>query len=36
MVLNNNEKYEAIIKSMDEYTYDWKPENYDDPSLPIL
>ena len=31
-----NEKYEARIKSMDEYTYDWKPENYDDPSKPIL
>ena len=36
MVLNNDEKYETIIKSMSEYTYDWKPENYDDPSQPIL
>ena len=34
--MNNDEKYETIIKSMSEYTYDWKPENYDDPSQPIL
>ena len=36
MVLNNDEKYNTIIKAMDEFTYDWKPENYDDPSQPIL
>jgi hypothetical protein len=36
MVLNIDEKYEARIKSMQEYTYDWQPENYDDPSKPIL
>ena len=34
--MNTDEKYETIINSMDEYTYDWKPENYDDPSKPIL
>ena len=36
MVLNTEEKYEAKIKSMQEYTYNWMPENYDDPSKPIL
>jgi len=34
--LNNDEKYEAEINSMDEYTYQWLPENYSDPSEPIL
>ena len=34
--MNVDEKYEARIKSMKEFTYDWKPENYDDPSKPIL
>jgi len=34
--MNNDEKYEAVIGSMQEYTYDWKFENYDDPSQPIL
>ena len=34
--MNNDEKYNAILKSMSEYTYDWKPENYDDPTEPIL
>ena len=36
MVLNDDERYKARIKSMNEYTYDWKPENYEDPSKPIL
>tara|TARA_R100001510_G_scaffold30297_1_gene27003 strand:+ start:173 stop:1090 length:918 start_codon:yes stop_codon:yes gene_type:complete len=36
MVLNTDEKYEARIKSMRDFTYDWKPENADDPSKPIL
>ena len=36
MVLNTNEKYDAKIKSMREYTYKFQPENYDDPSKPIL
>ena len=34
--MNDDEKYETKIKSMNEFTYDWKPENYDDPSQPIL
>lgn len=34
--MNIDEKYKAVIDSMDEFTYDWKPENYDDPSKPIL
>jgi hypothetical protein len=34
--MNEEEKYKAVIDSMDEFTYDWKPENYDDPSKPIL
>lgn len=34
--MNTEEKYNARIKSMKEFTYDWKPENYDDPSKPIL
>ena len=36
MVLNNDEKYDTIIKAMDEYTYKWQPDNYDDPTQPIL
>ena len=36
MVLNKDEKYEARIKSMRDFTYDWKPENAEDPSKPIL
>ena len=36
MVLNNDEKYELIMKAMPEYTYQWMPENYDDPTEPIL
>ena len=34
--MNDDEKYEAVISAMSEFTYDWKPENYDDPSKPIL
>jgi CRISPR/Cas system-associated exonuclease Cas4 (RecB family) len=34
--MNIDEKYEARLKTMKEFTYDWKPENYDDPSKPIL
>ena len=34
--MNTDEKYEARIKSMRDFTYDWKPENADDPSKPIL
>jgi hypothetical protein len=30
------EAYKAKLGMMREYTYDWKPENYDDPSKPIL
>lgn len=36
MVLNTNEKYEARIKSMREFTYDWNAMAFDDPSKPIL
>jgi hypothetical protein len=36
MVLNNDKKYDTIIKAMDEYTYKWQPDNYDDPTQPIL
>ena len=36
MVLNTDEKYDAVIAAMREYTYQWQPENYDDPSKPIL
>ena len=36
MVLNIDEKYKAKIASMREYTYKWLPENYDDPTKPIL
>ena len=34
--MNTDEKYEARINSMRDFTYDWSPENYDDPSKPIL
>jgi len=34
--MNKEEKYEARIKSMRPFTYDWQAENYDDPSKPIL
>ena len=34
--MNNDEKYNAVISAMPEFTYDWKHENYDDPSKPIL
>ena len=34
--MEEDEKYNAVISAMSEYTYDWKPENYDDPSMPIL
>lgn len=34
--MNADEKYEARISSMRPITYDWQPENYDDPSKPIL
>ena len=34
--MNNEEKYNAEIDAMDDYTYQWLPENYDDPSEPIL
>jgi hypothetical protein len=35
MVVKMNE-YETEIKSMKEYTYQWIPENYSDPTEPIL
>ena len=31
-----DEKYNAVISSMQDFTYDFKPENFDDPSKPIL
>ena len=34
--MNTDEKYEARINSMRPFTYDWQPENADDPSKPIL
>ena len=34
--MNNDEKYNTVISSMREFTYKWQPENYDDPSKPIL
>tara|TARA_Y100000592_G_C5413942_1_gene289606 strand:+ start:91 stop:1008 length:918 start_codon:yes stop_codon:yes gene_type:complete len=34
--MNQEEKYKAVIDSMDEYTYQWNPENAEDPSKPIL
>lgn len=34
--MNTDEKYEAVIKAMDEYTYQWNPENALDPTKPIL
>ena len=36
MVLNKEEKYEATIGEMSEFTYQWASENFDDPSKPIL
>tara|TARA_B100000902_G_C27267629_1_gene894478 strand:- start:445 stop:1380 length:936 start_codon:yes stop_codon:yes gene_type:complete len=36
MVLNTDEKYKARIASMQEFTYKWAWENFDDPSKPIL
>ena len=29
-------EYEKQIEAMDEYTYQWMPENMDDPNEPIL
>jgi hypothetical protein len=34
--MNTDEKYKARIDSFQEFTYDWMPENYEDPSKPIL
>ena len=34
--MNNDEKYNAVISAMQDFTYDWKHKNYDDPSKPIL
>ena len=34
--MNTDEKYKARLGSMKEYTYDFQPENYNDPSKPIL
>jgi len=31
-----DEKYKAKIDMMKDYTYQWQPENYEDPSKPIL
>jgi CRISPR/Cas system-associated exonuclease Cas4 (RecB family) len=36
MVLNKEEAYEATINQMRDFTYQWEPENYNDPSKPIL
>ena len=36
MVLNIDEQYEARIKSMSDFTYQWDAKAYDDPSKPIL
>ena len=36
MVLNKDEAYEAALAEMKEFTYKWMPENYADPSQPIL
>jgi CRISPR/Cas system-associated exonuclease Cas4 (RecB family) len=36
MVLNKDEAYEAALAEMKEFTYKWMPENYADPSRPIL
>ena len=35
-IMNTEEKYNARIKSMKEFTYDWKPEDFEDPTKPIL
>jgi len=34
--MNKDDVYEARIKSMREFTYQWEAENFDDPSKPIL
>lgn len=34
--MNKEEKYEATIGEMSEFTYQWASENFDDPSKPIL
>ena len=34
--MDNETKYQTVIKSMDEYTYDWNPDWAEDPSQPIL
>lgn len=34
--MNKDEVYEARIKSMREFTYQWDAESFDDPSKPIL
>jgi len=36
MVLNTDEKYNARMKSMKEFTYQWDASTYEDPSKPIL
>ena len=35
-MMNTDDKYKARIDSMKDYSYQWQPENYDDPSKPIL
>jgi len=34
--MNTEDRYNARIASMREFTYDWSPENAEDPSKPIL
>ena len=34
--MDNETKYQTVIKSMDEYTYDWNSDWAEDPSQPIL
>lgn len=34
--MDKDEKYKARLNMMRDYTYQWQPENYDDPSKPIL
>ena len=34
--MNKDEAYEAALAEMKEFTYKWMPENYADPSQPIL
>lgn len=36
MAMNKDEKYKLVIKNMKEFTYDFKPENYEDETKPIL